>query len=894
VIAEVAVPIVGIDEALSYAVPVSMEPRIAAGMRVVVNVGSKRVVGLVMDVHDDTKRIAQLIEKMGGAKLRPVFDTVDEAPIVDDAQLALVKFVASYYMAELGACARLVLPPDTASVVERRYQLTEQGERARVFADALGLTKKSDRALLELFAPGERKPERKIARTKAARDKVADLVVRGFIEEIRAESAAGKVRHTEHLVVVDGGAEVPKRATSLAAFDAWLRAFNKREGRAATMHEAEVATGSGARGKAKKLAALGRVRIDETVPVTTSSAASLKQRGLAESLTEHQQHAVARIERAIDARATTAFLIEGVTGSGKTEVYLRALRACLDRGRSAILLVPEIGLTPQLVGRVEAALADRPGDVVVLHSGITAPARRDALARLREGSARVAVGARSALFAPVRDLGLIVVDEEHDGSLKQDEQPRYHARDVALWRARNEGAVCVLGSATPSLETRHNVDLKKIELIELPTRAPRPGGAAGAMPDVEVIDLRARDGMKEARKRDRLNADEGPGVVLSAPLVEAMGTTLADGGQVVLFLNKRGYASAVLCEACGHIETCPNCSVSLTLHRRRAGARATGSRGVPGLVPGERPPGTSPGAPHAAAGHSAAGLVCHQCDFESQVPTTCIDCGNDALLALGLGTERLESEVKARFPDARVARLDRDALQKKGALEQTLAKIHAREVDIVVGTQMVAKGHDFPGVRLVGVVLADIALAMPDFRASERAFALIAQVAGRAGRGEEAGRVLVQTYSPGAPAIAFALTHDVKGFAAQELAERKMHNYPPFTRAALLRIEGEEASVVPTLAADVASAALNGAISAGIVKRGASGGSTIVGPAPCALEKLQGRTRWQVFVRTETVQQRTRVLDAVRAATRAGQPLARDLQRARARLILDLDPIRVL
>ncbi len=859
-IAEVAVPVVGIEEALSYAVPVSMEPRIAAGMRVVVNVGTKRVVGLVMDTHNDAKRIAQLVARMGTerAKLRPVLDVVDEAPIVDEPQLALVKFVASYYMAELGACARLVLPPDTASVVERRYQLTEKGERARVFADALGLTKKSDRAMLELFAPGERKPERRIARGKAQRDKLADLVARGFIEELRAESAAGKVRHVEHVVAIDGGDDVPKRATSLAAFDAWLRAFTKRERRAPTLSDAEVATGAGARGKVKKLVTLKRVRVDETVTTPTASAVSLQQRGLNALLTEHQALAVTRIETAVKDKATTAFLIEGVTGSGKTEVYLRALRACLDRNRSAILLVPEIGLTPQLVGRVEAALADRPGDVVVLHSGITAPARRDALARLREGSARVAVGARSALFAPVRDLGLIVVDEEHDGSLKQDEQPRYHARDVALWRARNEGAVCVLGSATPSLETRHNVELKKIELLELPTRAPRPGGGAGAMPDVEVIDLRARGGIKEARKRDRLNADEGPGVVLSAPLVDAMATTLSDNGQVVLFLNKRGYASAVLCEACGHIETCPNCSVSLTFHRRRAG------------------------------------LVCHQCDHESQVPATCPDCGNDALLALGLGTERLESEVKARFPDARVARLDRDSLQKKGALEQTLAKIHAREIDIVVGTQMVAKGHDFPGVRLVGVVLADIALAMPDFRASERAFALIAQVAGRAGRGEEAGRVLVQTYSPNVPAIAFALTHDVKGFAAQELAERKAHHYPPFTRAALLRVEGEEASVVPTLAADVASAALNGAVAAGILKRGASAGSTIVGPAPCALEKLQGRTRWQVFVRTETVQQRTRILDAVRAAARTGQPLARDLQRARARLILDLDPIRVL
>ncbi|HEY4221013.1 MAG TPA: primosomal protein N', partial [Myxococcota bacterium] len=598
-----------------------------------------------------------------------------------------------------------------------------------------------------------------------------------------------------------------------------------------------------ARAKAKKLAALGRASIERVV-VAGRVERGIHTGGLAATPTDAQANALAHIQAAIEARATSAFLLEGVTGSGKTDVYLRALRATLARGRGAIIIVPEIGLTPQLVGRVRAALSDRPDDVVVLHSKISVAERRDAFARLRDGIAKVAVGARSALFAPVRSLGLVVVDEEHDPSLKQDESPRYHARDVALWRAKNEGAVCVLGSATPSLESRHNVEQKKLALLELPARV----GGGGVLPSVHVIDLRERAGVAEAKKRDRKNVDEGPGVVLSAPLVEAIAATLARGEQALLFLNKRGYFSALLCEMCGHIETCPNCSVTLTLHKKKSA------------------------------------LVCHQCDHEHLVPSTCPECGGDALTALGLGTERLESEVRARFPDARVARLDRDSTQRKGELEHVLAQVHAREVDVLLGTQMIAKGHDFPGVTLVGIVLADIALAMPDFRAGERAFALLAQVAGRAGRGDKPGRVFVQTFKPEAAAVHFALAHDVRGFAAQELAERALHRYPPFWRSLLVRVEHEDPQVCARLAADAHSALL--AAAHDIPRASVS----ILGPAPCALERLHGRTRWQVFVRTKSALQRGAIVDAVRRSP----ALKREIARERARLVVDVDPVHLL
>jgi primosomal protein N' (replication factor Y) len=834
-IVDVAVPVPGVEDALSYAIPRALEEGVRAGIRVLVSVGTRRVVGLVVDVkHEDPAP---------ERKLKPVLEILDTTPVVDERQLALVRFVSSYYAAEIGACARLVLPPDTESVVERRYALTEKGEQARVFAEAHGL-KKPDVEMLEAFEPGERKSERKIARTRAQRDRLQALVKGGFVLEVSSERAVGRVREEELLVPVDVHDEnakpLPKNAPALAAVDAWLRAVKQ-----ATMVEAQAAH-TGARAKVKKLESLGRLRIERSVRAA-SPGAGLRQKGLAETLTDAQARAVDRIVGAVKSSSSSAFLLEGVTGSGKTEVYLRALRAVLEQGRGAILLVPEIGLTPQLVGRVRAALADLDEEVVLLHSGVSAAERRDGLARLRDGSARIAVGARSALFAPVRDLGLVIVDEEHDPSLKQDETPRYHARDVALWRAKHEGAVCVLGSATPSLESRYNVELGKLELLELPARV----GGGGVMPTVEVVDLRSRGGVAEARRRDRLNADEGPGVVLSAPLVDAMAEVLASGDQVLLFLNKRGYFAAVLCEECGHIEQCPNCSVTLTLHRRRQL------------------------------------LICHQCDHEAPVPLACRDCGNDALKALGLGTERLEAEVRARFPDARVARLDRDAVKHKGALETVLAQIHARDVDIIVGTQMVAKGHDFPGVRLVGVVLADVGLALPDFRAAERAFALLAQVAGRAGRGDKPGRVLIQTFKPEAPAVAYAVTHDVRGFAAQELRDREAHRYPPLWRAALLRVESEDGDVVPALAGDVASRVT----AAGEALGSAHDGQwSVLGPAPCPLERLHGRTRWQVFVRCRTVAQRSALVEAARR----DPTLARDLKRGRARLILDLDPVHVL
>ncbi|MBI1948620.1 MAG: primosomal protein N' [Deltaproteobacteria bacterium] len=828
-IVDVAVPVAGLDEALSYAVPAALAARARPGVRVLVPVAGRRLIGVVVDVRAAPP----------ARELKLVADVLDDDAVATEQQLALARFVAGYYGEPLGACARLVLPPDTDVVAEPRFALTERGEQARVFSAAHELSR-VDLELLGAFAPGERKRERQLARTPARRARLRGLVERGLVERVADERLVGAVRFDEAVVPLDDGQALPPRAPALAAFDAWLRAFCAQAGRGATRAEADAAM-PGARGKVAKLAALGRVRVERTVRAAARAAPAVPGKRPATALNDAQQAAADAVLAALAAKAPTAFLLEGVTGSGKTEVYLRALSAALAQGRGALLLVPEIALTPQLVGRVQAAVAD-PALVVVLHSGVSVADRRDALARLRAGSARVVVGARSALFAPVRELGLVVVDEEHDGSLKQDECPRYHARDVALWRAKHEGAVCVLGSATPSLESRHNATQGKLVTLELPLRH------GAALPALSVIDLRARGQQKEARRRDRDNADEGPGVVLSGPLVEAMAGTLAAGQQVLLFLNKRGYASALFCEACGHVESCQSCSVSLTYHKRR---------------------------------HL---LVCHQCDHERRAPSSCPACATEGMLLLGLGTERVESEVKARFPDARVARLDRDTARHKGNLERVLADVHAGQVDVLIGTQMVAKGHDFAGVQLVGVVLADVALSLPDFRAAERAFALLAQVAGRAGRSGTQGRVLVQTFQPEHAAVRFALTHDAKGFAAEELELRRALKYPPFSRAALVRVECADEDAAGALASSIA----------GKVKRAGAalpqGTWSVLGPAPCPLERLHGRSRWQVFVRAQTTAARAALVGWVRgdAAVRA------DLARAEARLVVDLDPVHLL
>jgi primosomal protein N' (replication factor Y) len=535
-------------------------------------------------------------------------------------------------------------------------------------------------------------------------------------------------------------------------------------------------------------------------------------------LNEHQAQALAALTGALGGYAT--FVLQGITGSGKTEVYLRLIAEARRAGKGALVLVPEIALTPQLAARFRARFGD---DVAVLHSALPPGQRLAAWRRLRTGEVGIALGARSAVFAPVRALGVVVVDEEHDGSFKQEEGVRYHGRDLAVVRAQKAGAVAVLGSATPSLETYRNVVQERYRRLLLPTRA-NPSAAARPLPPVEILDLRVRP--------------PGPDGLLSPPLAEAIGATLAAGEQVILFLNRRGFSTLMLCRACGQVLRCPHCAVSMTFHRGR-------NR-----------------------------LLCHYCARTESVPAACPKCRQRTLEGMGMGTEQVESVVRERFPQARVARLDRDTADSGRGAERLLKQVHAGEVDILVGTQMVTKGHDFEKVTLVGVLHPDQGMHLPDFRAAERTFQLLEQVAGRAGRGERPGRVLVQTYNPQHPAIECLRGHDYEGFVKGELARRQDAQYPPFSRMIAVRLDGPDETQVRAAAAEAAARA-----------RAVAGTSVrVLGPAEAPIARLRGRTRWQIWL---SGAERAPVSRCARAAAEISLP--RDL-----RLAIDVDPQSVL
>jgi len=501
-------------------------------------------------------------------------------------------------------------------------------------------------------------------------------------------------------------------------------------------------------------------------------------------LTPAQNSCVEEVNAALDREVYDAFLLFGITGSGKTEVYLHALEHCLAQGRGAIVLVPEIALTPQTVSRFRA----RCGQVAVLHSGLTDAERHDQWLAIREGRVRVVVGARSALFAPMPKLGLIILDEEHESSFKQESTPRYHARDVALERCRLEEAICILGSATPALESwAAAMEPGGLRLLELRERV-----AGGVLPTIHVVDMRVQ------------KPEKGKWLVISQPLAQAMDKVLKRKERAILFLNQRGFAPAWHCKSCGGSVQCKTCDVALTYHRWRKKA------------------------------------ICHYCLHEEAPPQVCTGCGRPVDM-VGVGTERAEDTVQRLFPHARLARMDRDTMLRRESYEEVLADFGAGKKDILLGTQMVAKGLDFPEVTLVGVLNADTALHHPDFRASERCFNLIAQVAGRAGRSSRGGHVVVQTWIPDHPAIRAASKHDYVGFAQKELEERKLFGYPPYGKAMRITFEAEHRQRVET-ASEEAAVDLRACM---------IGGTKILGPSAPPVEKLRGRIRRQILIKTD-------------------------------------------
>ena len=538
-------------------------------------------------------------------------------------------------------------------------------------------------------------------------------------------------------------------------------------------------------------------------------------------LNTDQQAALDYILAALAQRRHETVLMHGVTGSGKTEVYIRAIDEVIGFGRQAIVLVPEISLTPQTRQRFRSRFEN----VAVLHSHLSDAERHWHWQQIAQGKVQVVVGARSAVFAPTPRLGLIVIDEEHDGSFKQGEAPRYHAREVALQRARGENVPLVLGSATPSLESWHQAQLGHFKLVDMPIRVSnRP------MPAVATIDLRT-----EFRSRTSRGA-------VSRSLHRAIDESLAEGGQVILLLNRRGFSTHIQCPACGYVAKCAQCDLSLTHHRKEQI------------------------------------IVCHYCDHQEPAPAKCPDCKFDGIRFSGFGTERLESEIQGRFPDVKVLRMDSDTMQRAGSHEQALDRFRRGEVQILLGTQMIAKGLDFPNVTLVGVINADTTLHFQDLRAAERTFQLVTQVAGRTGRGDKGGRVLVQTFSPDHYAILAAIQHDYARFAAAELPTRQDHLYPPFASLIRLIVRSKSFSLAEEFLAKVAER-LREAIAAEAIEH------RLLGPAPCPIPKLRGLFRYHVLLSSPACDQ---LRAAVRTVTQSLEPIDG------VQWVVDVDPLDLL
>ena len=772
-------------------------------------------------------------------RLRPVLDVLDRQPSVPGDVLRLCRWMAEYYCTPLGVALKAALPA-VLSDVSRDYlslagsaapgqsQVGEDGVRPR------------ERRLLEALT-GATGP-------RSVRALRRELGMGSIWPEVRSLVARGLLYHKT--VPPDPPRTLTHRVVRVVRWLADLSARDRTFGHARRQREAyewlEAAGGS---------AELAVLR--EQVGCSRAVITQLERKGVVAVVDEevvrdpfrnrggHHDVAPASKQRPTTAQAgaldivvaTLAerpprpVLLHGVTGSGKTLVYVELLRRVLARGRTAIVLVPEISLTPQTVAHFRARFGDR---VAVLHSGLSDGERYDQWRLLRAGDKRIVVGARSALFAPLPRLGAIVVDEEHDGSYKQSESPRYHARDLAVVRAAMSGAACVLGSATPALETWANVDLGKFTIATLPERA-----GAGRLPRVWVVDLREqRRGVPDPQ---RPGPRRGGAVILTIPLVDAIKERLRREEQVILLLNRRGYASFVQCRDCGDVRRCSHCSVSLTFHR------------------------------------VTSRLLCHHCRYEEPAPRRCARCGSHDLSFRGLGTEQVERIVAETFPSARLARMDVDTTSGKWAHHEIIGRVERGEVDVLMGTQMIAKGLDFPRVTLVGVVNADVGIHLPDFRASERTFQLLSQVAGRAGRGELPGEVIVQTSLPEHYAITAALEHDYEGFAKRELVERRRPTYPPWVRLANVLLSSSDS--------DAAAAAAEQA-AAWLIDRPEASTVELVGPAPAPIERLHGRWRWHFLLRTRS----TRALTAVcRALVEGFTPSGADV-----RLALDRDPVALL
>lgn len=824
---DVAVPR-PLDRTFVYRVPPELSAAVQPGMRALVPLANRELIGWIDRVVDEPPPPPPRV-----TEVREILDLPDEDPVLDPDLLTLCRWIARYYVAPLGLVFRTALP----SVLS-----AESGEAIR-WAGIEGATEGLTALEGELaaFLRARRGPVQMstIRRGLGRRHwwpAVRRLAARGLV---RTEWAAPD---TSPRVLKRSVVRLARELPSLLERDRlFKRARRQREmfeylesvGGSAEMAHLTTQLGF-SRSVADALAKRGLVEVAEESKERDPFAAETFGGEPALTPTEAQGRAIAAILAASQEPRPGVFVLQGVTGSGKTLVYIEVLKEIvLRRGRSAIVLVPEISLTPQTVARFRAVFGDR---IAVLHSALSEGERYDAWRALREGRKTIAVGARSAIFAPAPGLGAIILDEEHEPTYKQSEPaPRYHAREVAIVRARAAGAVCVLGSATPSLEAWAHARAGTWRLVQLPARV-----GARPLPPVRIVDLR-----EERRRLEALGGAGGP-VVLSQELESAVRDALQHGEQAILLLNRRGYASFLQCRACGHVPSCPNCNVSLTYHRR------------------------------------PEHLLCHHCSHTALVPAACPNCGSDALAFAGVGTQHVEQVLAERFPRARIARMDVDTTTRKWAHHDILGRFERREIDILFGTQMIAKGLDFPNVTLVGVINADVAINLPDFRASERTFQLLTQVAGRAGRGPGGGRVIIQTALPNHYALRHAATHDYEGFAEREAGERLEPWYPPHCMLANVLLSGLHETETAESAQEAARWLT------GLVERRGLSAIQVLGPAPAPLARIRNRYRWHVLVKSDDARSLSRILQYFARRFRPRPP------HRGVRVQIDRDPVSLL
>ncbi len=782
---DVAVP-VPLDATFTYRIPENA-PEPVVGGRVIVPFREKRLCGIVTELHDrepkfTTRRLSQVL---------------DSTPSLTPELMQLGQWIAQYYIAPLGEVFRTMLP---LSAEFRRivgYRITDKGIAALHAAATGGSSLRSQKepkqqdleyAALNRLADGEIVREATLRSGTGA----TKLLLQGLLrKKWIAREDLSDVRDASRTITFATLKELEgKLNANQQTIVEYLRSQEGQRAAVAAVHELDVP-----RTTLQTLVRRGIVELSEEPAGFHVS--GLKPRKLEFLFTAAQKAALEEINGSVDQRKFLPMLLHGVTGSGKTAVYLSAMQAVLAKGRSAILLVPEIGLTPAMAADLHQIFGD---EVAILHSALSDDERAEQWKRIRNGDSHIVVGTRSAVFAPVPDLALIVVDEEHDHSYKQEEMPRYHARDVAVMRAKMSNAAVVLGSATPSLETYHNAVQGKYKLLELPERIEkRP------LPEVEVLDM--REEFHRTKKEE----------VLSRKLLEEIGDRLSRQEQVMVLLNRRGYSAFVLCRECGESVQCKNCAISMTYHKRE---------------------------------HR---LVCHYCGHIRPAPKTCPKCGSEYVQYLGTGSEKLEHILHGLFPQARISRLDRDTVRGRDDFERMLSALHAGEIDLLVGTQMIAKGHDVANVTLVGVVGSDAALSFPDFRAAERTFQLLTQVAGRAGRGDTLGKVVLQTFFPDHYAIQFAAAHDYHGFYEKEIRFRSWMHYPPFNAVSNVLVRSQK------LEEALAWSGILGKWFAGTRLEGVR----VMGPAAAAIVRLKTEYRYHFLLKSASRERMNGVLRAM-------------------------------